>query len=265
MAMRNERIQIIYSLLEERSSISVEDLAKELGVSKQTIRRDLIIMEDRQMLKRHHGGITKSEAQVKEVSMHVKNLFYSDEKRKIAQTAAALINDNNVVYIDGGSTTAHIVDYIESRNVLIITQAVNVIKRLVELGNKDLKCLTMGGHLKSSTNMLIDDETFEVAGKMFFDIAFIGANGVHDDGGYSATAELEAQLKTTVIRNSAKSYVLADPSKFGKITDFKFADLSDSSLITDRPVADFDYTKVPEVYWCQGDSSLHRDRPLAKR
>ncbi len=264
--MRNERIQAIYSLLEEKSSISVEELAKELGVSKQTIRRDLIVMEDRRMLKRHYGGVSTNDNQSKEKSMHVKNLFYNDEKLKIARTAATLIKDNNVVYIDGGSTTAHIVDYIESRNILIITQAVNVIKHLVELNNKDFKCLTMGGHLKSSTNMLIDGKTFEDVRELYFDIAFIGANGIHDDIGFSATDDLEAKLKRTIIHNSNRSYVLADSSKFGKITNFKFANLSDSDLITDKLVSDFDYTKIPEVYWYQGDGLQHyKHHTLGKR
>lgn len=252
--MSNDRIKEIYRLLEQHRQLTVEQLSEQLHVSRSTIRRDLTIMEEQHMIHRYYRGASISESQIKEKSMSVKSLYLNEEKKAIAKAAASLVKNDDVIYIDGGSTTADIIDYLGNKDVLIVTQAVNLFHRLIET-NRKVWVLT--GYLKGNTNMVIGTNTIEEAKRLRFDIAFIGANSIHESLGYSAADDLEASLKHVIVKASSRPYVLADSSKFNKVTYPKFADLNDCGVITDQLIDGFDYALIPEVYYYENRDFYH--------
>ncbi len=251
--MNKDRIEAIYKFLEENERATVEELAAKFGVSRSTIKRDIAFMEDLRMISRYYGGIAINAYQAKERSMKVKDLLNNEEKVLIAKAASLLIKDGDVVYLDGGSTTLHIVDFIGNKDVLIVTQSVDIIDKLID---KNAKCWVLSGYLKENTGMIIGTNTIKEYEDLRFSLAFIGCNSVNAMMGYSAADDLEAALKSTVIKRSDKSFALADSSKFDILTYPRFAGLKDCGIITDRLIDDFDYRAIPEVWYYDDDRRL---------
>jgi DeoR family fructose operon transcriptional repressor len=249
--MSQDRIREIYKVLEVKGSATVTELADSLGVSEVTIRRDLLKMEDNHMLSRFYGGAKLNENQVKEKSLSVRKLYDNDIKKSLARFAASLIHDGDIVYIDGGSTTAGIVDFIRAKNILVVTQAINVLESLME---KNIRCFTASGFLKKNTSMIISADTTEIIKNMKFSIAFLGGNSVHPIYGHSASEDMEATLKRAVLQRSQETYVVVDSSKFNILTVPKFADLDEAYVITDEKISDFDYGLIPKLYYRKNGS-----------
>lgn len=244
--MSDKRISEIFSIVETKGTVTVSELVEMFGVSEATIRRDLQKMEDKDMIKRHYGGAIISESQQRETSLYVRSLSQLDEKSSIAKYAASLIHEGDIVYIDAGSTTSLIIDYITAKNILVVTQAINNISKLIE---KNIRCYAAGGYLKNRTSVIIGMDTIEALDKMKYSISFIAGNGVHPLTGFTATEEMEAKLKQTIIKNSLQFYVVMDSSKFNKLNALKFSEIKDTNVITNELIDDFDYNAFKKVIY----------------
>ncbi|MEA5026789.1 MAG: DeoR/GlpR family DNA-binding transcription regulator [Erysipelotrichaceae bacterium] len=242
--MKNNRIASIYSLCQQSSRVMVDDLSKALGVSAATIRRDLQEMEEKKLVNRFYGGAVLNKDLENEPTMHAKHLINMQKKTIIARYAASLIKDNDVVYIDAGTTTEEMIDYIYAKNILVVTQALSVMDKLYE---RQIRCYTLGGYIKFSTNIIIDNDTIEKMAKMNFNISFLGCNGINAIFGFSTTNEIEAMLKKLIIAKSETPYILADSNKFNQISNIKFAGPKEAVIITDELLNDLDYSAYGKI------------------
>ena len=130
----NQRIEAIFKLCEEKTSVTVTELVERFHVSEATIRRDLQYMEDRNMVKRFYGGAILSNEQKSETSLSVRELSRTKEKLRIAKFAASFVKNGDTVYIDAGSTTSKIIDFIYAKDILVVTQGINNVQKLVDFG-----------------------------------------------------------------------------------------------------------------------------------
>ena len=245
--MKKDRLAIIYDLCQQTGEVLVEDLARELDLSQTTIRRDLQKMEDMKLVHRFYGGAVINKDTQMEPTMNAKHLVNMQKKAVIAKYAASLIQDNDIVYLDAGTTTEMMIDYIHAKNILVVTQALSILDRLYE---RQIRCYTLGGYIKFSTNIIVDNDTIEKMAAMNFNISFLGCNGIHSLVGFSTTNEIEAMLKKMIISRTKSAYILADSSKFDQISNIKFADKEDAVIITDKeldPQAVSDYGKVISI------------------
>lgn len=229
--MKKDRLAIIYDLCKQTGEVLVEDLAVKLAVSETTIRRDLQRMEDMKLVHRFYGGAILNQDMEMEPTMNAKHLINMQKKAVIAKYAASLIQDNDIVYLDAGTTTEMMIDYIHAKNILVVTQALSILDRLYE---RQIRCYTLGGYIKFSTNIIVDNDTIEKMAAMNFNLSFLGCNGIHSLVGFSTTNEIEAMLKKMIISRTKTAYILADSSKFGLISNIKFADKEDAVIITDK-------------------------------
>ena len=220
-------------------TVSVEELAQIFKVSQSTIRRDLTEMEEKGMIVRVHGGAKINDDQIVEPNMSYKEISMSEEKANIGRYAASLIHPGDIVYIDAGTTTSKIIDYITYKDVLIVTTGINCIEKCIE---RNLKCQCFGGYTRARTNVLISSEAIEKARNSMFHIAFVAANGVHPFTGFTCSDEMESGMKSVVLKQAIKSYICMDSSKINKLNNIKIADAADSVLITDKLVDGFDYS-----------------------
>lgn len=250
MKKNNERIAKIYQYLESHKSAAVVELAEYFHVSEATIRRDMLMMEEQGMLIRHYGEVKIADSQVKEPSLSVRSLYNKEIKKKLAVFAASLIKEGDVVYIDAGTTTPLIAEVIRTKNILVVTQSISVFEILM---NSETRCFVNSGYLKKTTGLIIGTETIEQVKKMKFNIAFLGGNSIHSVFGFSASDDMEAALKSAVLKNSEITYVVADSSKANKLTVPKFANLDECNLITDKLVDGLDYSKIKTVYYLDGN------------
>lgn len=235
MAMQ-KRWTSILNLLKTNNEISSVELAKELDTSVATIRRDLVKMEELNLISRYHGG-AKALNQETEFPIVMRSEQNSDYKVKVGRYAATLIQDHQMVYIDAGSATLAMIPYITAKNITVVTIGIPQIIALIE---KKINTIVIGGSIRESTSAITGFKTIEQVSDYCFDIAFLGTNAVHKKIGLSTTNDMEAACKAKVIERSSKTYVLADESKFNKICPCAFSPLNKVRIITNG-TNDYEY------------------------
>ncbi len=245
--MKNDRITFIYQLICEKNKVYVNEIAEALNVSPVSIRRDLLEMEQMNLVKRFYGGAILNQSVEHEPNMNAKHLVNMEAKRDVARYAASLIQNNDIVYLDAGTTTEQMIDFICAKNILVVTQALSIIEKLYR---KQIRCYTYGGYVKFSTNIIIDGNTTERISELNFNNSFLGCNAINSIIGFSTTNELEAMLKAKIISLSKNAYILADSSKFDTLSDIPFAKIGEVTIITDSLKPDFDYTPYGKVICC---------------
>ncbi|MDO5475605.1 MAG: DeoR/GlpR family DNA-binding transcription regulator [Eubacteriales bacterium] len=231
--LTEERWKSILSLLEERETITIAELEKEIGASASTIRRDLTKLHQTGKLRKIHGGaaaVTDS-LQVRELTMDEKSTINAPEKERIGRYAARLIEPDDFVYIDAGTTTAMLVEYIEESGATYVTNSVMHARRLARKG---CRVFMPGGELKASTEALIGPMAIDSLRKYHFTKSFLGTNGVSLRAGFTTPDPNEALIKQCAIEQSLQCWCLCDSSKFDRISPITFAPFSSIRIITDK-------------------------------
>lgn len=231
--LTQERRQKILDLVFQEGSATVNELSGEFNTSESTIRRDLIALSKLGKLKKVHGGATalSNEFVNREESNEEKLLKNIHEKNLIARYAAEQIDDEDFVFLDAGTTTYLMIDYLEGSKATFVTHGISHCQKLAQAG---CKVFVAGGEVKSSTDAVIGLTVGSDLGKYNFSKAFIGVNGVSETHGFSTPDINEAMLKAMAVNRSCKSYILADSSKFGKVSAVTFAPLEKACIICDR-------------------------------
>lgn len=229
--LSEERLQKILELVERHKSVSTQTLMDELDISESTVRRDLNILNEQGKLVKVRGGamIKNNRYSTKDDTVSLRKDKNQNEKRRIAKYAASLIKSNDFVYLDAGTTTELMIDYLTEKNVVFVTNAVSHAKKLSEAG---YATYIPGGEFKATTEAIVGDEAIASLQKYNFTKGFFGTNGVSLTAGFSTPDVKEAMVKKAAMTNSAKRYILCDPSKFSQISCVKFGDFANADIIT---------------------------------
>ena len=227
---KEQRWSQIVDYCKSNSTASIDDLVNSLHVSAATIRRDLSEMEEQNMIVRYHGGARINQDQYNEPSMILKSEANVPAKKHIALLAAQQIKDNQMIYIDAGSTTYAMIQFISARNITVVTPG---IPHLAALGRKGITTIVLGGLLRWSTQAITGQQAVHQMEDLYFDECFIGTNAIHEQIGFSTSNEMEAATKAAAIRHSKTAYILADHTKFNKLNPAPFAGLGDAIVLCD--------------------------------
>ena len=166
-----------------------------------------------------------------EYTVAQKNAFNREEKHEIAKYAAALIEPEDFIYLDAGTTTACMLDYINEPSATFVTNAVAHAQTLAARG---MKVLLVGGELKGSTEAVVGSQAIRTIQEYHFTKGFFGTNGVTKKNGCTTPDANEAIVKRTAIEQCKEIYVLCDSSKFGHISSVTFAGFSGTTFLSDR-------------------------------
>lgn len=205
----------IMEMLKAKGQVSVNELSESLGVTGVTIRNDLEQLERKRVLIRARGGAIKIEQGFAEEDHTLsdkqkKNLA---EKREIGKAAAQLIEENNTIILDSGSTTCELARSLKQFNGLtVITNAINVADVLAEYPN--INVIVPGGMLKRHSSSLVGILAERGFKDYFCDKLFLGVDGFDLDFGISTPDPEEAHLNQVMIGISKEVIVVADSSKF---------------------------------------------------
>lgn len=229
--LAEDRCKKILDILDSMGSVTVQQLMDELDTSESTIRRDLVAMDKKGYLTKVHGGAIVNNTNIHTQDEKVINRLKQNrnEKEQIARYAASLIVDNDFVYIDAGTTTAVMIDYITAKNVVFVTNSLTNAKRISDRG---YTVYILGGEFKSTTEAIVGDEAVVTLDKYNFTKGFWGANGITVKNGFTTPEIKEAMVKKKSMENSKEKYILADDSKFSQVSSIKFADFEDAVIIT---------------------------------
>ncbi|MBQ9760167.1 MAG: DeoR/GlpR transcriptional regulator [Clostridia bacterium] len=209
------RNQIIKILLKEKK-VTVSELAQKLFISEPSIRRDLTELEKEKLVRRVHGGAIleeHSESFIK-IPFLLRELEDHDAKTVIAQRAAELVNDGDVVMMDASSSAYAIIPFLaQKNNVTVITSGIKALMRLAEHG---IDAYSTGGHLLSSSFALVDEDAHEVISHYNADIAFFSCRGISPDGMITDFSIEENIVRKKMIERSKKSVLLCADKKMNK-------------------------------------------------
>lgn len=234
--LTEKRQEEIVRLVKERESITVAELKDILQISESTIRRDITALDREGRLTKVFGGaIAVHAAQMinQELSVVQKQELQMQEKQAIAMYAAALIEPEDCVYLDAGTTTGWMIDYIREPKATYITNAVAHAKRLAQKG---FHVILVGGELKGSTEAIVGAEAVLNIQKYHFSKGFFGTNGIDQKMGFTTPDINEALIKQSAIKNTQinQRYILSTSQKFGKIYAVTFSPLEGTVILTEE-------------------------------
>lgn len=231
--LTEERHAIILDALNKKRSVHLGELCEILNTSESTIRRDLAALAERNLLIKVHGGAIAIDDTFSpvEYNMEEKSGLFNDEKTVIAKYAASLIEDGDSVFIDAGTSTEKMIDFIPAKKVTFVTNGFVHARKLAQMG---FTVFILGGELKPSTEAVVGTDCVLALQKYNFTKCFLGVNGISLSCGLSTPDRNEAGVKAAAIKSSKAVYVLADHSKFDQITAVTFGALSNVTIITDK-------------------------------
>ncbi len=234
-----ERHAAITRRLGEKGVVRAEDLAETLGVSLETIRRDLRELDRAGRLKRVYGGATRRSGFLSTEGAFSERAFsMSEAKQAIGKAAAQLVEEGQTVIIDLGTTAQQVARALAPQfKGYVVTPSLLVAMELQDA--KDVEVIVAGGKLRGGDLALSGSVTQDLFASVHADIAFLGSGGIDATAGLTDHNFDEIATRKTMIRNSARSYVLADSTKCDGVARFAVASLDQiSGLVTELPPSD---------------------------
>ncbi|MCP9757508.1 DeoR/GlpR transcriptional regulator [Lacihabitans sp. CCS-44] len=234
----------ILEILDANDSVEVPDLALELGISEITVRRDLNILANENLLLRTHGGAVK--IGLTKVAFSQKAEVNTEAKDEICKKAASLIQEGDVVFLDCGSTVFRICQYIKNKKIRIVTNSLPIVNELL---GSEVHVNFAGGEIDADRQAAHGKIAVEHILRYKADLAFVGVDGISIANGLSANSENETEMTLAMTNNAKTVYFLCDSSKFEKDKYLPFAEISFvKNIITDAQIQ----PSLKEIYESKG-------------
>nr|WP_232834173.1 DeoR/GlpR family DNA-binding transcription regulator [Sphingomonas sp. FARSPH] len=214
-------------------SVAVDTLATELGVTPQTIRRDLNLLAERAMLSRVHGGAVVTSG-VDNLDREARGAIAAEAKAGIGRAAAALVPNGASLFINIGTTTEAIARaLVDHRNLLVVTNNLNVVSILA--ARPTIEVVVAGGRVRPSDGAVVGALAMDFIGGFKVDYALIGASAIDRDGTLLDFDMDEVRVSQRIIDQARTTILAVDRSKFGRPAPVRIAGLERiDHLVTDR-------------------------------
>jgi len=228
-----QREQRILELLNTATVLTVSQFSTQLNVSEATVRRDLQSMHERRLLQRVRGGATLHSLARVEPMFKDKATLNADAKRTIAAKALELIEDNDQIYLDGGSTVMMLAEMLGQRHSL--TVVTNSLMAAAKLMTCTHRLILVGGEFRALSRTLVGPLTAPIIQSLHVDKAFMGTIGFTTADGMTTTDPGEAFTKELVMQRTNQVVLLADSTKLGAPSLARSGSVTDvDTLIADN-------------------------------
>lgn len=238
---RHERLAGLLELVIERESVHVDELVRELGVSAATVRRDLDELAEQQLITRTRGGATSAPGSA-DLPLRYKAGRRAEEKTRIAQEAASLVEPTQVVGLNGGTTTTEVARELAVRpelrgpapgdEVVVVTNAVNIANELAV--RPHLRVVVTGGVARALSYELTGPLATPILEQVTLDVLFLGVDALDVAHGAAAHHEGEAAVNGAFVARANRVVVVADSAKLGRTAFATICDIEAvDTLVTD--------------------------------
>ncbi|MBQ3181692.1 MAG: DeoR/GlpR transcriptional regulator, partial [Clostridia bacterium] len=230
----HKRQNEIFESIKKFGAVTTADLVKEFNVSVETIRRDLLYMEQQGLLKRVHGGAVENQNMKHFATLDVRNEEFSEEKRMLSQNAIKFIEEKDIICVDTGSTANCFARVLKENfsELTVVTNSLDVFNILSN--HKDFKLILCGGHFLREENGFYGGLVLDALSKIHVQKAFIFPSAVSIEFGICDYQEEFYQVQKQMLKCADEVFVLADSSKFEKSALLKLDDLkSEYFYVTD--------------------------------
>jgi DeoR/GlpR family transcriptional regulator of sugar metabolism len=233
IVLAEERQRLILSLVNTRGSISITEIKRKLRVSRETIRRDIVTLDQSKRLRKTHGGAVSLEQS--EPEMNVREVMNPEGKRKIGSAAAGLVPDGASIIIASGTTTQAVAEALMGhRDLTVFTNSVIICSRL--MGHNGNRVYMLGGEVQPINGATLGRDTTVMLANYFADFVFIGAGAISPAGWLMDYTREEGELHSTMLQSARTAVVVADHGKFGRFAPIRVGNFEKvTHLITDRP------------------------------
>ncbi|WIE55702.1 DeoR/GlpR family DNA-binding transcription regulator [Curtobacterium sp. MCBD17_003] len=234
---RKQRLNQIVAAIVENTSMDVPELAERFAVSEATVRRDLELLEQQQLVSRTRGGATRHVA-FNDLPLGYKTSQDAAEKHRIARAALAYLEGARVVGLTGGTTVWEFAQQIGNRTGLtVVTNALNIATGLVE--HSGVRVFAAGGEVRSSSQETVGPSAEAFLSDYHIDVSFVGVDGVDATAGCTNYDPVGARVNAMMSRRSRATVVLADATKIGRMALASVCSMADVDvLVTDTRAPD---------------------------
>lgn len=235
--LKEERFEVILTQLKKKNKVKFEDLAEDLNVSEDTVRRDIEQLHRNGLLSKVRGGAISREKDP--LSFHDRQSFLADEKNVIALKAQQFIKDGMTIFLDGGTTTCAVANYMPADiNIRVVTNNTSLIPILSKF--KKVELIILGGVYDDNLAVTTGSITCNEASQFIADLFIMGTCAVDSNFGASATSISDVETKRTMIRSSKKTIALANQSKLRRTEPLKICDITNLDVLITDLSADHD-------------------------
>ena len=256
MSNKQKRLEVLKSMLKVDHSMKISDISNRIGVSPMTTRRDIEILENEGFIKVLHGAViynsAESEGGLSNYMLTVAESQQKEKKRLIAHHALSFIEDDDIIFIDAGSTTESLARRLpQDIKLTVICYSINIFLAVAD--HKNITTILLGGIYNRETMILEQKGVAPILQSNRTKKAFISAGGFHSKLGVTCSNENESLTKKTAVNQTAESFLLVDSTKFNMVKPCFFADTTSfDHIITDNETPE-DYRKLLDTI----DSSIH--------
>ena len=244
--MKSQRLDMIEEYVLEHKNASLDTLCEKFNVSKNTIRRDVDILLKRGSIMKVYGGVAALETPqtLPLLSYEERGGRFPEEKKEICRRAAELVAEDDTIYIDTGTTCLNLVDFIADKHCTILTNSLLIFNKAASYPNLDI--ISVPGKLNRKTLSFTGPDINDYLQTYNISMAFMACTGVTMKSGLTNASAEEYITKKAIAENPNSMILLADHSKFGRISLMTYSPIEKlDAIVTDQP--------LPEEYdtFCQ--------------
>ena len=231
--LAEERQGLIVAMVNQRGSLSIAEIQRALKVSRETIRRDLVVLANRHALRKAHGGAMALERA--EPAIEVRQILNAQAKRAIGRLAASLVPDGASVMLSGGSTVQAVAEALFDRQGLtVFTNSVASCSKLA--GHNNNRVYMLGGGVHAASNTTLGRDATAMLAHYCADFAFVGASAISPGGWLMDHTREASELSGQMLQSVRTAVVVADHTKFNRYAPVRVDHFDKATyLVTDRP------------------------------
>lgn len=227
--MKSFRIRQMEQYILERDLVSMDELRDTFNISMNTVRLDVAQLVSKGAIRKVYGGVCSNQKGnlVPFQERQSKNI---QGKKAVGKVAASLVEDGDIIFIDSGTTTMYMIDHLgSSKNVIVLTNNLDVINRAVLLPDINIICLP--GTLERKTNSFVSADTVRTLEKYNIKKAFMASSGIAKSGIITNSSPLEYEIKKAALANSKEVNLLIDSTKYGKSALLTYANIPEMKRV----------------------------------
>ncbi len=230
--LAEQRQSMILSMVNQRGSLSITEIQRKLKVSRETVRRDIMLLADRQALRKTHGGALSLERTEPEIA--VREVINAEGKRAIGRLAASLVPDGATVILASGSTVQSVAEALQSHQGLtVFTNSIFNCMKL--MGRNRNRVFMLGGEVQAINGAALGRDATSMLTHYFADFVFLGAGAISPAGWLMDYTREESELNSQMLLSARTPVVVADHSKFNRFAPVRVENFEKvTHLVTDE-------------------------------
>ncbi|MFC0469051.1 DeoR/GlpR family DNA-binding transcription regulator [Halalkalibacter kiskunsagensis] len=229
--LKTKRLDEIKEYVSKHETVSLDELVEVFGVSKNTIRRDIKVLVEQGDFKKVYGGVAVNHSTL--VSFNDRKVRNQGEKRIIAKLASEYVEDDDIIFVDSGTTTFEMLEFIKGKKITVVTNNVDFIVEAMPYDNVNI--FSTGGMIERKTKSFISYKGLDLFKTYNINKAFMASTGISITNGVTNSSPLESEIKSSAVKKCPEVFLLVDHQKFDKYALTTYCDLEEIHyLVTDK-------------------------------